>query len=115
MFLIDTLILGTGVLLLLGIASSKLSNRLGVPVLVLFLILGMLAGSEGIGRIPFENYRLAHAVGTLALALILFDGGLSTPFASVRAVWKPALLLATIGVFVTAIITGMAASWILGI
>jgi cell volume regulation protein A len=115
MFLIDTLILGTGVLLLLGIASSKLSNRLGVPVLVLFLILGMLAGSEGIGGIPFENYRLAHAVGTLALALILFDGGLSTPLASVRAVWKPALLLATIGVFVTAIITGVAASWILGI
>jgi cell volume regulation protein A len=115
MFLIDSLILGTGILLLIGIASSKLSNRLGVPVLVLFLILGMLAGSEGIGGIPFENYTIAHAVGSLALALILFDGGLSTPFAAVRAVWKPALLLATLGVFVTAIITGVTASWILNL
>jgi cell volume regulation protein A len=115
MFLIDSLILGAGILLLLGIASSKLSNRLGVPVLVLFLILGMLAGSEGIGGVPFENYRLAHAVGTLALALILFDGGLSTPFSAVRAVWKPALLLATVGVFVTAIVTGAAASWVLNL
>ena len=53
MFLIDSLILGTGILLLLGIASSKLSNRLGVPVLVLFLVLGMLAGSDGIGGIEF--------------------------------------------------------------
>ena len=115
MFLIDSLNLGTGILLLLGIASSKLSNRLGVPVLVLFLILGMLAGSEGIGGIPFENYRLAHAIGTLALALILFDGGLSTPFSALRAVWKPALLLATVGVFVTAIVTGAAASWVLNL
>jgi cell volume regulation protein A len=115
MFLIDSLILGTGILLLLGIASSKLSNRLGVPVLVLFLILGMLAGSEGIGGIPFENYGLAHAVGTLALALILFDGGLSTPFSAIRAVWQPALLLATVGVFVTAIVTGAAASWVLNL
>jgi cell volume regulation protein A len=113
MFLIDSLILGTGILLLLGIASSKLSNRLGVPVLVLFLILGMLAGSEGIGGIPFENYTLAHAVGTLALALILFDGGLSTPFSAIREVWKPASLLATVGVFITAVVTGLAASWIL--
>ena len=82
MFLIDSLILGTGILLLLGIASSKLSNRLGVPVLVLFLVLGMLAGSDGIGGIEFENYRLAHGIGTLALAMILFDGGLSTPISN---------------------------------
>jgi cell volume regulation protein A len=115
MFLIDSLILGTGILLLLGIASSKLSNRLGVPVLVLFLILGMLAGSEGIGGIEFENYRLAHAIGSLALAMILFDGGLSTPLSAVRAVWKPAMLLATWGVLITSIVTGLAASWILGI
>jgi potassium/hydrogen antiporter len=115
MFLIDSLILGTGVLLLLGIASSKLSNRLGVPVLVLFLVLGMLAGSDGIGGIEFENYRLAHGIGTLALAMILFDGGLSTPISSVRAVWKPAMLLATLGVLITSIVTGLAASWILGI
>ena len=94
MFLIDSIILGTGILLLLGIASSKLSNRLGVPVLVLFLVLGMLAGSDGIGGIAFENYRLAHAIGSLALAMILFDGGLSTPirrcplFGSRRCCWR---------------------------
>ncbi len=115
MFLIDTIILLGGVLLLLGIASSKFSARLGLPVLVLFLALGMLAGSEGIGRIPFQNYELAHGIGTLALALILFDGGLSTPLASIRAVWKPSLLLATVGVAITAAITGWAASWVLGV
>jgi cell volume regulation protein A len=115
MFLIDSLILGAAVFLLLGIASSKLSNRLGVPVLVLFLILGMLAGSDGIGGIEFENYQLAHAIGTLALAMILFDGGLSTPLSSVKSVWKPAMFLATLGVLITSIVTGLAASWILDV
>ncbi len=115
MFLIDTLILVTGVLLLLGIASSKLSARLGVPVLVLFLLLGMLAGSEGPGGIFFEDYRLAHGVGTLALVMILFDGGLSTSFSAVHMAWKPSALLATWGVLVTAIITGVASAWILKI
>lgn len=113
MTLIDMLILVTGILLLLGIASSKLSARLGLPVLVLFLLLGMLAGEEGIGGIAFENYALAHGIGTLALAIILFDGGLGTPLAAVHAVWRPALLLATAGVLVTALVTGLAAAWIL--
>lgn len=85
MALVDTLILLTGLLLLLGIASSKLSARLGLPVLVLFLVLGMLAGEEGIGGIAFDNYGLAHGIGTLALAIILFDGGLGTPVTAVRA------------------------------
>jgi cell volume regulation protein A len=114
-FLIDTVILVTGVLLLLGIASSKVSARLGVPVLVLFLLLGMLAGSEGIGGLEFENYRLAHAIGTLALAMILFDGGLSTALPAIGIAWKPSVLLATWGVLVTAVITGAAAAWILNI
>ncbi|MHC1766346.1 MAG: potassium/proton antiporter [Verrucomicrobiia bacterium] len=115
MFLVDTLILVTGVLLLLGIASSKLSTRLGVPVLVLFLLVGMAAGSEGIGGIEFEDYRLAHAVGTVALAAILFDGGLGTSMSAIRVAWQPSVLLITLGVLVTAAITGVAASWILGI
>lgn len=115
MFLIDTLILTTGILLLLGIASSKISARLGVPVLVLFLLLGILAGSEGIGGLPFENYQLAHAIGTLALAMILFDGGLSTSLSAIKIAWKPSVLLATWGVLVTAVITGLAAAWILQI
>ncbi len=115
MFAIDTIIYWTGVLLLLGIASSKFSTRLGLPVLVLFLALGMLAGSEGIGGIDFENYELAHGIGTVALAIILFDGGLSTPLASIRLVWKPALLLATFGVLITAGITGWATALVLGL
>lgn len=115
MFLIDTAILATAILLLLGIASSKISARLGVPVLVLFLLLGMLAGSEGIGGLEFENYELAHGIGTLALVMILFDGGLSTSLSAIRQAWKPSVLLATWGVLVTAVITGLAAAWILQI
>lgn len=115
MSLVDWLILLTGLMVLLGIASSKLSARLGLPVLVLFLALGMLAGSEGLGGIEFENYPLAHAIGTWALALILFDGGLGTPLVAVRQVLKPAFLLAIPGVLLTATITGVAASWILGV
>lgn len=113
MFVIDTVILVTGILLLLGIASSKFSARLGVPVLVMFLGLGMLAGSEGIGGIEFENYSLAHGIGSVALGLILFDGGLRTPYRSIRAAWKPAGALATVGVLLTSVITGWAAAWIL--
>lgn len=115
MFVIDTSILIAGVLLLVGIVSSKISARLGVPVLVLFLLVGMLAGSEGLGGLVFEDYKLAHAIGTLALAMVLFDGGLSTTFSAVRSAWKPSVLLATLGVLITAVITGLAAHWILQI
>ena len=115
MFTIDFVILVGGVLLLLGIASSKLSTRLGLPVLVLFLLLGMLAGSEGIGGLEFDDHELAHAVGTLALVMILFDGGLSTSAAAIRDVWKPSLVLATLGVLVTSLVTGAAAAWLLEI
>lgn len=104
-----------GLLLALGVASSRVSARLGVPVLVLFLGVGMLAGSEGLGRVPFEDYALANAVGTVALALILFDGGLRTGLSSVRASWRPALALSTVGVAVTAGLVGLAAAWALGL
>ena len=115
MFLIDQLILLAAVLILLGIFSSKISARLGLPMLVLFLLVGMLAGEDGIGRIAFDNPQAAHALGTLALALILFDGGLQTPLKSIKQVWKPASMLATFGVLGTAVITGAAASYILDI
>ena len=115
MFVVDELILILGVLLFLGIISNLLSSRLGVPVLVLFLMLGMLAGSEGLGGIAFEDYPLAHGIGSLALALILFDGGLSTRMESVLSAWKPALALATVGVLITAGVTGIAAAWILNL
>jgi cell volume regulation protein A len=115
MFVVDQLILLASVLILLGILSSKLSARLGLPMLVLFLLVGMLAGEDGIGRIAFDNPQAAHALGTLALALILFDGGLQTPVQSIKQVWKPASILATLGVLVTAVVTGVAASYILQI
>src|SRR5690554_3572053 len=109
MFLVDQIIFLGAVLILAGILSSKLSARIGLPVLVLFLFIGMLAGERGIGGIAFDNPIAAHALGTLALAIILFDGGLQTPLAAVKSVWKPASLLATLGVLVTAAITGVAA------
>ncbi|QDV39329.1 potassium/proton antiporter [Tautonia plasticadhaerens] len=114
MFPVDILILVAGILLLLGIASSKLSSRAGIPVLVLFLGLGMLAGEEGIGGIVFDSYALAHAIGTLALAVILFDGGLNTPMTAFRIAWRPALALASAGVVITAAVTGAVATWLLG-
>lgn len=115
MFAIDQFILLAAILILFGILSSKLSARLGLPVLVLFLLTGMLAGESGIGGIEFDNPIAAHALGTLALALILFDGGLQTPISSVKLVWKPASILATLGVLITAVITGLAAAMILNL
>jgi cell volume regulation protein A len=113
MFAVDRLVLLAGILLVLGIASSKLSTRMGLPVLALFLLVGMLAGSEGIGGIAFENYAVAHGVGTVALALILFDGGLRTHHGAFRAVLAPSVVLATAGVLLTAIVTGLAATALL--
>jgi len=113
MFAIDQYILLAAILILFGVLSSKLSARLGLPVLVLFLLVGMLAGDGGVGGIEFDNPVAAHALGTLALALILFDGGLHTPLGSIRQVWKPASVLATVGVLVTALITGLSAAFIL--
>ncbi len=91
-----------GLLLALAGIASPISQRLGVPALLLFLALGILAGSEGVAGIPFEDYELSFRVGTLALVLILFDGGLNTSSAVVRRAVLPAGLLATLGVLVTA-------------
>lgn len=115
MFPVDGLILVGAVLVLFAVASSKFSARLGVPLLVVFIGLGMAAGSEGLGGIEFENYALANGIGTVALALILFDGGLRTSTAALRVAWRPALGLATGGVLITSLITGLAAGWVLGI
>lgn len=102
-------LLVTGVLLAVSVLASRTSGRLGVPFVLLFLAVGMLAGSEGIGRIPFEDYRLTFRVGTVALVLILFDGGLNTAMSSIRRVATPAALLATVGVAGTAGVTALGA------
>ena len=115
MFTVDRLVLIAGLLTIIGIASSKLSFRIGLPGLVVFVAVGMLAGSEGLGGIAFEDYGLAHAVGTVALAVIIFDGGLRTPFSAIRPVLAPAAALATWGVLVTASLTGVAAYAVLGL
>ncbi|MEM7808140.1 MAG: potassium/proton antiporter [Planctomycetota bacterium] len=91
-----------GVLVLFSVLFSKAVDRLGIPVVLLFLLLGVLGGSEWGGGIDFEDYGLAMRVGTVALILILFDGGLNTQAAAVRRVVVPAGLLATIGVALTA-------------
>jgi cell volume regulation protein A len=95
-------LLVAGSLLALSVLASRFARHAGIPVALLFLALGMLAGSEGIGRIPFEHYALTYRVGTLALVLILFDGGLRTPGEVVRGALGPATILATAGVLLTA-------------
>ena len=111
----EALMAATAVLILFGVLASKVSDRLGVPALLLFLGIGMLAGSEGLGGIDFEDFEVAQTVGVLALAFILFAGGLDTEWRSVRPVMGRGVLLATVGVLVTAVVTGVAASWVLGV
>jgi cell volume regulation protein A len=106
------LILVAGALLGAGVAASLLAARLRLPGLVLFLGLGMLIGSDGLGWIDFNNYRLARLIGTIALVLILFEGGLSAGWDEIRPVLKSALRLAVGGTIVTALIAGLAAGWL---
>ena len=101
-------------LLLAGILSSLVAMRFGAPLLLIFLILGMLAGGAGPGGIEFDDVRTAYLVGSIALALILFDGGLRTRYTTFRHVFAPALTLATAGVLMTATLTAPAAHWMLG-
>jgi potassium/hydrogen antiporter len=105
-----------GALVILGsILSSVVTARLGVPLLLVFLGIGMLLGAEGPGGLVFENIPLAHLVGSVALAVILFDGGMRTPIRNFRIALKPALGLATVGVVLTSGLTGLFAYWWLGL
>lgn len=98
-----------GLLLALSIVFSQAAERFAVPVALVFLLIGVLAGSEGIGGIAFENYAFAFRLGVIALVLILFDGGLHTPAESVREAAKPAGVLATFGVLATTGLVALAA------
>src|SRR5579872_1134220 len=101
------------VLVMAGILSSLLALRFGAPLLLVFLFIGVLAGDSGPGHIEFDDVRTTYLVGSVALALILFDGGLRTRFATIRAVLVPSIGLATIGVLLTAAITAPAAKYAL--
>src|SRR5436190_24006868 len=98
-----------GFLLGVSVLFSRASQRVGVPIALIFRVIGMLAGSEGIGGIAFDDYGFAFRMGSLALALILFDGGLNTPLSALRRTWAPAGLLATVGVALTALLIAIPA------
>ncbi len=106
---INIVILLGALLAMAGILSSLVALRFGAPLLLIFILVGMLAGESGPGGIHFEDVRLAFMVGSIALALILFDGGLRTRFATFRSVLAPAGTLATVGVLVTSALVAPAA------
>jgi potassium/hydrogen antiporter len=111
----EYILIGASILLLISVLASKISDRFGVPALLLFLVLGMLAGSEGPGGIYFDDPALAQAIGIAALVLILFSGGLGTEWNRVRPVVKEGLILSTLGVLITALILGLFARLLLGL
>jgi cell volume regulation protein A len=102
-------------LVLAGILSSLVAMRFGAPLLLVFLLVGMLAGEAGPGGIRFDDVHTTYVVGSIALALILFDGGLRTRFATFGSVLAPALMLATVGVLLTAMLTAPVAKFALGV
>jgi len=112
MALAHELILGGGLLGVLSIFAAVASRRLGAPVLLVFLVLGMLAGEDGPGGIRYDDFYSAYLIGSVALAVILFEGGLKTQRSSLRLALWPAFALAVAGVAITAVIVGTAVMWI---
>lgn len=110
---IEPLILISAVLVMVGVLASRVSDRFGIPLLLMFLGVGMLAGSDGIGGIYFDNANLSQQIGMVALAVILFAGGLDTRWKDVKPIAAEAGILATLGVFLTAALTALAARFIL--
>lgn len=112
---ISTLFLLAGLLLFISVLASTISARLGLPLLLLFLGVGMLAGEDGIGGIVFDDFKTANLIAQLALAVILLDGGLRTDSGSFRVALKPAAVLATWGVVGTVALLGIFATWLLDV
>lgn len=109
---INSLFLLSGLLIALSILASRLSSLFGLPLLIIFVALGMLAGEDGVLGIRFDNYSQAFIIGHMALAMILLDGGLRTRLETFRVGFKPALSMATLGVFITSGIVGLIATWV---
>ncbi|WP_033542136.1 potassium/proton antiporter [Planococcus sp. CAU13] len=114
-FTINGIILICGAFLLVGVLMTKISARAGVPSLVLFMIIGMILGSDISGLIYFSNAEIAQLVGVLALVVILFEGGLQTQWKNIRPVLGGSLVLATLGVLITAAVVAVAAYYVLNI
>ena len=110
---INALFFFAGLLLFISVLASTVSARLGLPLLLLFLVIGMLAGEDGPGGVDFDDFFIASMIGQLALAVILLDGGLRTRVSSFRVALRPAAVLATWGVFGTALSLGVFATWLL--
>ncbi len=106
---VDYVLVAAAALLLASILASRISGRLGVPALLLFLLVGMLAGSEGIGGIEFDDPYVAQLLAVMAFTLILFSGGFDTDVSEIRPVWREGAVLATLGVLLTCLIVGGAA------
>ncbi len=106
---VNLMLLIAAALVLIGIVSSLVARRFGAPLLFVFLVLGMVAGEDGPGGLVFNDYRATYLVGSFALAVILFDGGLRTRVSGLKGALAPSAALATLGVVVTAVIAGGAA------
>ncbi|WP_096440049.1 potassium/proton antiporter [Alteribacter populi] len=111
----DYVVLLVALFLIIGVLTTKFSTRLGVPALVLFIMLGMVAGSDGLGIIYFDNASHAQIIGIIALVIILFEGGLSTKWTTIKPVAAPSLLLATVGVLITTVVVAVVAKLILDV
>src|SRR5690625_4324395 len=111
---VENIILIGSFLIIISILAKKISTQLSVPALIIFLGVGMLAGSEGILKIDFEHYEAAQFIGVIALNFILFNGGLSTKWKSVKPILWQGIVLSTFGVFFTAIILGLFIWWLSG-
>ncbi|WP_298653638.1 potassium/proton antiporter [uncultured Proteiniphilum sp.] len=109
----ELLLLVGSILFFISMLIGKAGHRFGVPILLLFLVVGMVFGSDGFGLV-FENVQTAQTIGTICLTVILFSGGLDTKFSEIRPVIWPGVMLATLGVFITAVITGLFTYWLSG-
>ncbi len=110
---IEYILLVTSILLFLSIVASKASINLGIPALLLFLLIGMLAGSDGPGGIYFDNSKLGQHLGIVALVFILFAGGFDTKWEEVKQIALRGLSLSTLGIFITTFLIGLFANKVL--